>query len=59
MRSSAFGNGGEDRPRVARGLVAVGQWAVGGVAVGIMATGFVVGVVATGIGWRILFDIAH
>lgn len=46
----AFGNGADGRPRVARGLFAIGQRAVGGVAVGIVATGFVaIGVVSVGI----------
>ena len=46
----AFGNGADGRPRVARGVIAVGQRAMGGVAVGIVATGFIaVGVVGIGV----------
>lgn len=46
----AFGHGADGSPRVARGLIAVGQRAVGGVAVGIVAAGFVaVGVVSVGV----------
>ena len=46
----AFGNGADGRPRVARGLIAVGQRAVGGVAVGIVAVGGIaVGVVGFGV----------
>ncbi len=45
----AFGNGADGCPRVARGLIAIGQRSVGGVAVGIVATGFVaIGVVGVG-----------
>lgn len=46
----AFGNGGDGRPRTARGLIAIGQRAIGGAAVGIMAAGFVsIGVVSAGV----------
>jgi hypothetical protein len=46
----AFGNGADGRPRVAGGLIAIGQRARGGVAIGIIATGFVaIGVVGLGI----------
>ena len=36
----AFGMDATGRPRVARGVIALGQRAVGGVAIGIVATGF-------------------
>lgn len=46
----AFGLDAEGRPRVARGVIAIGQRARGGVAIGIIATGFVaIGVVAVGL----------
>lgn len=45
----AFGNGRDGRPRVARGVIAIGQRAVGGVAIGILAGGFVsIGVISVG-----------
>ena len=46
----AFGNGADGRPRVARGVIAIGQRAVGGLAIGIVATGFVaIGIVSIGL----------
>ncbi|HEV7402029.1 MAG TPA: hypothetical protein VGO11_03850 [Chthoniobacteraceae bacterium] len=46
----AFGMDAEGRPRVARGVIAIGQRARGGVAIGLIATGFVaIGLVAVGL----------
>jgi hypothetical protein len=46
----AFGMDPEGRPRVARGVIAIGQRARGGVAIGLIATGFVaIGFVAIGL----------
>src|SRR4051812_42310743 len=46
----AFGMDAEGRPRVARGVIAIGQRARGGVAIGVIATGFVaIGFVAIGL----------
>jgi hypothetical protein len=46
----AFGLDAEGRPRVARGVIAIGQRAHGGVAIGVIATGFVaIGFVAIGL----------
>ena len=46
----AFGMDADGRPRVARGIVAIGQRARGGVAIGVMATGIVaIGFVAIGL----------
>ncbi len=46
----AFGMDAEGRPRIARGVIAIGQRARGGVAIGLIATGFVaIGFVALGV----------